>query len=263
MVNILPIENIDLIVFGLLLAIGLIVKIVDTVKFFRERIPVLKSEIRHMLSLFSIVISIIALIIFIIGMLFPWFTIDVNYGDKYSNLISLDGWGIRSGFLDGQGFQVSFNLALLLMVVYNIFHIIGMESIRKYGFKVLREGLFTFLIIVLAYLFVVNMPQVIGLVEDYSKEDIPESIENISQIIASSPLNGQLTEETPLGEVTFIWYAGFGLYLFFASGILKIVAGILGILSSMVNKPKTAYTAANGKSSIQNLTKNKKSKVAP
>jgi len=82
MVNILPIENIDLIVFGLLLAIGLIVKIVDTVKFFRERIPVLKSEIRHMLSLFSIVISIIALIIFIIGMLFPWFTIDVNYGDS-------------------------------------------------------------------------------------------------------------------------------------------------------------------------------------
>ena len=164
-------------------------------------------------------------------MFLPWYDVYLETGNAGTTLLHLDGSGAKIGIPNGQTQKVpaNLNIVLLLIALYGVLDIVGMRSARKFGFGLLKSGISTLLILVAAYLFVSNLPTIINLVGEYYKIQVPQSSLEILGQISSSPIAGSAAQKIGPVEIKLLWSAGFGLYLFFISSVLKIIGGLVTI----------------------------------
>lgn len=205
-----------------------------------------------------VLLSLVGLAVFIIGMFQPWYTIkadvdsDVFKTGGLKNIIAFDGVKgatVDKQLLGGQELpaQSGLNMVLFSIALSTIFGLLGAKSLRSFGKSNIKSGIFGLLPVILIIVFAMLLPSIVSAVT----ANIPEVknnfvldafISDFTKSVAEQPVSGEysknLTAPVKLG-LRIQWGLELGMHLFLLSGIIKIIAGVLGIgFSGKVDKKK-------------------------
>lgn len=195
------------------------------------------------------IICFVGIIIAIIGLINPWYTISYSatgtgvtetfQTKELVDLLSFDGLnGLQvnipgtSGPIPMGSFVLPFSFIILIGIVFMIISTIGIPISKKLGGKYIWRGIRLIIpfILIVALLIALSsiVPSMAGGEESSYIQDIIGPLKN-------SPIGGEssttITESDLSAKINLSWGVGMGAWMLFISGIVLIVAGILEIFS--------------------------------
>jgi hypothetical protein len=191
------------------------------------------------------ILCIVAIIIAIIGLFLPWYTVAANvsiplYQETGTfNAVSIDGInGIQIRLPDRSGpvplgtFALPFYLILGIGLVFLVLATIGISQSKKLGKKYILRGIRLLVPFILIFIFIM----VIGsLIPQFAPVNMKDNADVFSAMnaVSAAPFNGQYTLQLSGvdggGSVHLQWGFGIGIYLLMFAGILLIMAGLIEI----------------------------------
>jgi hypothetical protein len=192
-------------------------------------------------------LCIVAIIVAIIGVLLPWYTMSANVSiPQYRetgtfNALTVDGLnGIQVRLPDRSGpvplgtFAVPFYLLIGIGLVFIILATIGIPRSRKLGEKYMFRGVRLIIPFILVWIFILFVGQIITMV---APVDIKGNADvfKAANAVSASPFGGHysvtITDVTGGGTVYLQWGFGLGLYLLVIAGFILIAAGAVEIIA--------------------------------
>jgi len=187
------------------------------------------------------ILCIVALIIAILGLFLPWYTITANVSvPSYQETgtftaLSVNGLsGIQIRLPDRSGpvplgtFVLPFSLLVGIGLVFIVLTTIGISQSRKLGKKYLFRGARLLTPFILILILILALAPVIPLLAPASIKGNPE-VEDTMKAVSSAPFNGQYTVQVTGadggGSVHLEWGFGVGAYLLLFAGIILMLAG--------------------------------------
>ena len=188
------------------------------------------------------ILCIIGLIIAIVGLFLPWYSVSVNINiPNYSkigltDLIKIDGLqGVQVTLPNGDGpiplgsFSLPFSTLIAISIVFLILATVGISQSKKLGRKYIGRGirlLVPFIIALAIIMVLANILPLIAPVGSNSNFEVSETIKAVS----SAPFGGEKTVSIQNvnvnnGQIDLKWGFGLGLYLLLFAGIVLIIAG--------------------------------------
>lgn len=209
-------------------------------------------------GLLAVAVSLAGVVIFILAMFQPWYTIkaDVNTDSFKTNglkdIIKIDG--VNGVILNKDIFkgielpaQGSFNIILLLIVLGSIFGLLGAKSLRSFGKNYIKSGIFSLLPFILIVLFAIFLPSIVSALTaniPTIKDNfvVDAFITDFTKSVAAQPISGEYSKNltAPVKvDLKIQWGLEAGMWMFLAAGITKIIGGSLAIIfSGKVDKKK-------------------------
>ena len=212
-------------------------------------------------AILVLLISLVGLVVFILGMFQPWYTLKADIqSDALStggltDLIAIDGVKgvtVDKVLLGGQELptRTNVNLLLFVLVISAVFGFVGAKSLRSFGKNSLKSGIITLVVFAAAVSLVIFLPSLFQAVKsqlgggsDLGGNFILDSfVTDFTQSMSSSPLSGEYVKNFTVPIKAYVklqWALQLGMYLFLIAAIIKIIAGVLGIVfSKSVDKKK-------------------------
>jgi hypothetical protein len=191
------------------------------------------------------ILCIIALILAILGLVTPWYTVTANVSvPSYPETgtftaLSLDGLqGIQIQLPNQSGpvplgtFSVPFSLLIAIGLVFIVLSTVGISQSRKLGKKYLLRGVRLLVPFLLILIFILALASVIPVLTPASLKGNTD-VQQAMGAISAAPFDGrytvQLSGVETGGSVHLAWGFGVGAYLLLFSGILLIMAGFMEI----------------------------------
>ncbi len=162
------------------------------------------------------------------------------------DLVKIDGLnGIAVNLLSSGGIQplgaasVPFGVLIAASVVLTILDLIGVKRVKKLGGKYLTSGVFFFIYVAAIYVSVVlllgNLP---ALASSFGIDYLPSEVTMLTNNIAANPIQGATSVTmTGIGSVYLEWGVQLGAYILVASALLRVVGGLLLMLSPELPEP--------------------------
>jgi hypothetical protein len=186
------------------------------------------------------ILCIVGLIIAIVGLFLPWYSVSVNVNipgypkTGLTDLIKIDGLkGVQVILPDGNGpiplgsFVLPFSALLAISIIFLILATVGIAQSKKLGRKYIGRGirlLFPFIIAFVVIMILSSILPLIAPIGNTGNFDINDTVKAVS----AAPFGGEKTvliPDIPSGQVYLKWGFGLGLYLLLFAGIILIVAG--------------------------------------
>ncbi len=239
-------------IFFVLLAIYIIIGVFKIVRVYRKEktLPFIRF-FKNKKALLAVIISLLGVVIFIVAMFQPWYTIkaDVNTEQFKTNglqdIIKIDGAnGVTLNKDVFKGITVppvsSFNLILLIIVLGSIFGLLGAKSLRSFGENYIKSGIKSLLPFFLIIGFAIMLPSI----ADTLTKNIPTIKDNFvldafvsdfTKSVASQPISGEYTKNLTVpikADLKIQWGLEAGMWMFLFAGIIKIIGGSLAFAFS-------------------------------
>jgi hypothetical protein len=192
------------------------------------------------------ILCIIALIIALLGLFFPWYTVTANVSvPPYQqtgtfNAVTVDSFnGIQIRLPDQSGpiplgtLAMPFYIIILVGLFFIVLATIGVSESKKLGKKYLLRGIRLLIPFLLILIFVMAVATVIPLLTPASI-NIDAEVNEAMRTISASPFNGQYSIQAPGGQggtVQFTWGLGIGAYLLLFASIILMMAGIIELIT--------------------------------
>lgn len=188
------------------------------------------------------ILCIIALIIAILGLMYPWYTVTadvsaLSYQGRGSfDAISIDGLnGIQISLPDKSGpiplgaFDIPFYVIIGVGLLFLVLTTVGVSQSQKLGKKYIHRGIRLIIPFTLLVIFVMSIGMILpsvapGIIKDNT------DVFNAANAISSSPFSGQYSleiSEISGGYVNLNWGFGIGMYLLVFAAIILIIAGLM------------------------------------
>jgi Vacuolar protein sorting-associated protein 62 len=194
------------------------------------------------------ILCIVALIIAILGLLYPWYVVSANVsvpsykGTGTFNALYIDGLNgmqirlpDRSGPIPLGTFALPFYLLIGISLVFVVLSTIGISHSKKLGKRYLIRGARLFVPFILFFIVVLLVASIIPQVAPVNIKGNTD-VFSAMNAVSGSPLNGQytvkITDVEGDGFVHLQWGFGIGMYLLLFSGIILVLAGILEIATN-------------------------------
>jgi hypothetical protein len=194
------------------------------------------------------ILCIVALIIAILGLLYPWYVVSANVsvpsykGTDTFNALYIDGLNgmqirlpDRSGPIPLGTFALPFYLLIGISLVFVVLSTIGISHSKKLGKRYLIRGARLFVPFILFFIVVLLVASIIPQVAPVNIKGNTD-VFSAMNAVSGSPLNGQytvkITDVEGGGFVHLQWGFGIGMYLLLFSGIILVLAGILEIATN-------------------------------
>jgi Vacuolar protein sorting-associated protein 62 len=189
------------------------------------------------------ILCIVALLIALLGLFFPWYTITANVSiPSYPatgtfSALSVDGLnGIQIRLPNQSGpvplgtFAVPFYLLIGIGLVFVILSTIGVSHSKKLGKKYLYRGARLLVPFILILVFVLAIANIVPLLTPVSiKGDT--NVQSAMNAVSAAPFSGQYTIQITNveggGTVNLQWGFGVGAYLLLFAGIILMLAGLI------------------------------------
>jgi hypothetical protein len=192
------------------------------------------------------ILCIVALIVAILGLFYPWYTVSANVSIPGSTqtgtfqAISIDGLnGIQIRLPDKTGpipmgtFALPFYVLLGVALVFLILSTIGVPESKKLGKKYINRGIRLLVPFILIMIFIIAVGSILPTVAPANLKGNTD-VFRAANAISAAPMGGQynvMIADTNGGTVALSWGFGLGVYLLLFAGILLIVAGILEMIA--------------------------------
>jgi hypothetical protein len=191
------------------------------------------------------ILCIVAIILAILGLMFPWYTITANvsvpsYKDTGTfNALSIDGLnGIQVRLPDQGGpvplgtFALPFYLILGIGLVFLVLSTIGISQTKKLGKKYVTRGVRLLVPFILIFIFIMAIGSLVPQLAPATMKGNTDMF-SVMNAVSAAPFNGQYTVQLSGvdggGSVHLQWGFGVGVYLLMFAGILLIMAGLIEI----------------------------------
>jgi hypothetical protein len=191
------------------------------------------------------ILCIVALVIAILGLLYPWYTVVATVSVPSSpitgtfNALSLDGFnGLQIRLPNQNGpvplgtFDLPFYLLIGISLVFVVLSSIGISQSNKLGKKYLLRGIRLLLPFIIILIVIMAIAPVLPQMAPASMSDNAD-VFSAMNAVSASPFGGQTTAQITGvdggGSVEFQWGFGTGAYLLLFAGIILIMAGLLEI----------------------------------
>jgi hypothetical protein len=192
------------------------------------------------------ILCIIGIIIAILGLLYPWYTVTANvsipqYKETGSfNALSVDGLnGIQVRLPDRSGpvplgtFALPFYVLIGIGLVFLVLATIGISTSKKLGKKYLTRGLRLVVYFILILVLVMAIGYIVKMAAPAKIQGKPDIFNSVNAISAA-PFGGRYSApitDVSGGSVFLQWGFGIGAYLLLFAGIILLIAGLLEILA--------------------------------
>jgi Vacuolar protein sorting-associated protein 62 len=191
------------------------------------------------------ILCIVALIVAILGLLYPWYVVSANVSvPSYKeigtfNALYIDGLnGMQIRLPDRSGpvplgtFVMPFYLLIGISLVFVVLSTIGISHSKKLGKRYLIRGVRLFVPFILIFIVILLVASIIPQVAPVNIKSNTD-VFSAMNAVSGSPLNGQytvqITDVEGGGSVHLQWGFGIGAYLLLFSGIILVMAGVLEI----------------------------------
>jgi hypothetical protein len=189
------------------------------------------------------ILCIVALIVAMLGLFFPWYTVTANVSiPSYQEIgtftaLSVDGMnGIQIRLPDRSGpvplgtFALPFYLLIGIGLVFVVLSTIGISQSKKLGKKYLFRGIRLLVPFILILVFILAVASIIPLVSPVSIKG-NTGVQSAMNAVSAAPFSGshtvQITGVEGGGSVHLEWGFGLGAYLLLFAGIILILAGLI------------------------------------
>jgi hypothetical protein len=221
------------------------------------------------------ILCIVAIILAILGLVFPWYTITANvsipsFKETGSfNALSIDGLnGIQVRLPDQGGpvplgtFALPFYLILGIGLVFLVLSTIGISQTKKLGKKYITRGVRFLVPFVLIFIFIMAIG---SLIPQFAPATLKGNTDmfSVMNAVSAAPFNGQyslqLAGVNGGGSVHLHWGFGIGIYLLMVAGILLIMAGLIEITAhAQFFEEKETFTISKKEKKKQEIDEEKK-----
>ncbi len=241
-------------IFLIILVIYIIIGLVRIGLLYRREgtLPFLRF-LSNKKSILVVLISIVGLVVFIMGMFQPWYTLKADIQSDALNtggvkdLVSIDGFRgvtVDKTLLGGQELptRTNVNLLLFVLVISAVFGLVGAKSLRSFGKNNLKSGIITLVVFIAAVSLVIFLPSLFQAVKsqlgggELANNFILDSfVADFTQSMSSAPLSGEYVKNFTVPIKAYVkldWALQLGMYLFLVAAIIKIICGVMGIVFS-------------------------------
>jgi hypothetical protein len=191
------------------------------------------------------ILCFLALLLAILGLLFPWYTITADVSVPGSQetgtftALSVDGiQGIQIRLPNQNGpvplgtFAVPFSLLIGIGLVFIALSTIGVSQSSKLGKKYVLRGIRFLIPFILILVFILTVPTVVAYFTPASLKGNVD-VQHAMAAVSAAPFSGQhtlqITDTTGVGSVHLTWGFGVGVYLLLFAGIILMLAGLMEI----------------------------------
>ena len=205
-------------------------------------------------SLAVVLICLAGVIVFVIGMFQPWYTLKADIqsdafstGGGLKDLLTIDGLKgvtVDKTLLGGRELptQTNVNLLLFVLVISTVFGLLRAKSLRSFGKNNIKSGVITIIVFVAAVSLVIFLPSLFTAIKSQivggavtNNFVLDSFITDFTQSMSSAPLSGEYVKNFTVPIKAYVrlqWALELGMYLFLLAAIIKIVGGVLGIAFS-------------------------------
>ncbi len=193
------------------------------------------------------VLCIVALILAILGLFLPWYTITANVSvPTYPatgtfSALSVDGIsGVQirlpnqSGPVPLGAFALPFSFLIGIGLVFIVLSTVGISRSRKLGKRYLLRGSRLLVPFLLILVFILLLAPLIPMFAPASVKGNAD-VQSAMKAVSASPINGQSTmqvaEDMGGGSVHLTWGFGIGAFLLLFAGILLLLAGLIELVA--------------------------------
>jgi len=188
------------------------------------------------------ILCIIGLIIALVGLFLPWYSVSVNVNIPgytkigLTDLVKIDGLkGVQVTLPDGTGpiplgsFVLPFSTLIAISMIFLILATVGIAQSKKLGRKYIGRGIRLLVPFIVALGIIMVLANILPLIAPIGSNNNFEVSETI-KAVSSAPFGGEKTVtiqnvNVNNGQIDLKWGFGLGLYLLLFAGIVLIMAG--------------------------------------